>query len=1017
MRMALVVSLLLCAGVRANAQSAGDLQVPTAALTVLELPLDRGLPLAMSRAIRILHSSPHEDMPLPEMLNLEHLLTDLDRLEEELSRAGARGLSLAMAKTNTDRSVLKDALKVVGLKLREQRKAYSVDADTSKDAIALRERLRKAGIETASLPKRFNSGESIVIVPSLTALPLPLAPETWSSVVLERSVSSKTLFGAIIRDRRASLLYCGLQAMTPETLAYLSKNPDLLRHLYRDAAGPVAAFGGSFRIGADGRVAVRGGAEAVDLWEALVDETIARPDRFGRSLFSRDSGRLAYFFDTVARLDEPHRRFALGAWITDRGARLDRFRQLYQAFASVDEAWILADTPFARPSYDPATLLMVVAVTSQGGPAAPSFRKLWARALDGDDIPDASARDMREPEEDGTIDAAWLAEQITGVQAQERRVRIERLAFGQRLFGGSTPAELQDVLVALRGFARFPAAMFALERIGVRDPKVYAATARRARTIERLESPSESLPLLAQLQGGLAVLERLARTGAVGRDALEQLVASLVSIELNNSHYEGRVTQWVRASLLAALPRSERDGSEEDRLIGALADRTGSSESFQWEGETYALDDGRAQRDLKVVRGKQGGNSLDAILAAFGPGYALARESHTIDQIKKLSIELKTAASKLALPRPWPDAPDAVPEAKKVIESVARDLGRITKPQDAGRAAKEVEPMLEFLDYALGETLVGLAYASALGDAAAIIGQAADLSHRHTFGVGEQVGSSDVARRMAWRRPSPGSKAVTGDALTGSLFGIDLALSRKRLRRIASDRLPGPPRLNPNDAMTFVSTVALLNSRSLTSGDLGAIGAALTRGHERVAMAARDSSARDTLASDAWMSDARRQVLAWAADHAPDQMERLFSVSEIFWLGADARPIDVDGLAPWGMSHEPVTGCFCLGFPAPGSWDRLSGRQATNQLPSGIPDVNLRVAGLLSQLKVPAALFPGVMSMAMQDYIDTVPAMYADDWEAISAHAWQITRERVEDYVSALVANGPVRTASSEASR
>ena len=117
------------------------------------------------------------------------------------------------------------------------------------------------------------------------------------------------------------------------------------------------------------------------------------------------------------------------------------------------------------------------------------------------------------------------------------------------------------------------------------------------------------------------------------------------------------------------------------------------------------------------------------------------------------------------------------------------------------------------------------------------------------------------------------------------------------------------------------------------------------------------------------------------------------------------------------MSHEPLTGCFCLRFPGPASWDAWSGREATNQLPSAIPDVNLRVAGLLSDLKVPSALFPGVMSMAMQDYIDTVPAMYAHDWEAISGHAWQITRERVEDYVSALVANGPVRLASSVAPR
>ena len=79
---------------------------------------------------------------------------------------------------------------------------------------------------------------------------------------------------------------------------------------------------------------VPGGAEAIGLWEALVDEQIGKPDRFGRALFSYDSGRLVQFFYSIVRLYEPHRRFALGTWMTDPGVRLDRFRQLYQAFAS-----------------------------------------------------------------------------------------------------------------------------------------------------------------------------------------------------------------------------------------------------------------------------------------------------------------------------------------------------------------------------------------------------------------------------------------------------------------------------------------------------------------------------------------------------------------------------------------------------------------------------------------------------------------------------------------------------------
>src|SRR6185295_17611717 len=104
------------------------------------------------------------------------------------------------------------------------------------------------------------------------------------------------------------------------------------------------------------------------------------------------------------------------------------------------------------------------------------------------------------------------------------------------------------------------------------------------------------------------------------------------------------------------------------------------------------------------------------------------------------------------------------------------------------------------------------------------------------------------------------SRAIAGDAVTGSLFGIDVALAPKRLRRIASNRLPGPPKLNGNDMETFATTVALLNPRQLSGTTLRAIGAAVERGRARVKAAASDASTRDALAASASMSHIRRQL-------------------------------------------------------------------------------------------------------------------------------------------------------------
>jgi hypothetical protein len=234
-------------------------------------------------------------------------------------------------------------------------------------------------------------------------------------------------------------------------------------------------------------------------------------------------------------------------------------------------------------------------------------------------------------------------------------------------------------------------------------------------------------------------------------------------------------------------------------------------------------------------------------------------------------------------------------------------------------------------------------------------------------------------------------------------------MAGKRLHRLTVDRLPGPPRLNSNDERTYVETLALLNPRELIDASRDSIGAALERGRHRLKVAATDPNAVDELAIEARLSDGRRHLTVWSAAHEPEHLERLFSLAELFWLGARSRDDKLEDMRAWGTSQEPLSGCFCLRFPDPGAWDVLAGRDSTRQLPSGVPDINLRVVEVLFELKVPAPLFPGVMGIAVQEYLETVPARYTDDWWAISGHASQLTRERIEDYVSAFIASGPIR--------
>ncbi len=334
----------------------------------------------------------------------------------------------------------------------------------------------------------------------------------------------------------------------------------------------------------------------------------------------------------------------------------------------------------------------------------------------------------------------------------------------------------------------------------------------------------------------------------------------------------------------------------------------------------------------------------------------------------------------------------------------------IRKPADVAKAARIVRPLVDALDYLLGETLVALAYAGSLGDVGRGAAAAVDISHRHLFGFTTVVSAG--RQLVAWRRPTRGSTAA-GDAVTGSVMGVDLALSKTRLRRLASGALAETPRLNSNDRDTMTDTVALLNPRDVDDSRGRQIADAVRRGQARVEDGARDAGRLEALAVEARIEPSRRGLLGWTSRHAASDVLGLFSLAEFFRLGGGA-PSAVHG---WGTSHEALTGCFCVHFPDDATWPLAMGRADTGQAGVRVAELNLRVAMALADLRVPATLFPAVMAFATQDYIDSVPLVHADDWRALAGAGSALSRERVEDYVSAVVASGPVRAVEGAGAR
>src|SRR5439155_3584776 len=165
---------------------------------------------------------------------------------------------------------------------------------------------------------------------------------------------------------------------------------------------------------------------------------------------------------------------------------------------------------FTRPVYDVTLLLARVRVLPTGAPARPVAKLFWQRAFESADLPDDPARRLRNLQEDGVIDAGWLAQNVTTNDPRVRAARFDQLTFGQRVFAATPDEELPDALLAVRGVVRFRMLMLALDRIGVRSPKIYAAALREAEPMTLLDA-QHGFSTLAQFQSAIAIVGRLVR--------------------------------------------------------------------------------------------------------------------------------------------------------------------------------------------------------------------------------------------------------------------------------------------------------------------------------------------------------------------------------------------------------------------------------------------------------------------------------------------------------------------------
>ena len=764
----------------------------------------------------------------------------------------------------------------------------------------------------------------------------PLTADHWRDVL--QLPDRGDLFGGLLSNRAALLVCAGAMNADPSMRAWLERDRGLLRWIVKTAPAAFWVAARGLKIDKD-RIIVPGGADAEPIWEALVEMKVTRPGDFLRALLTRDSGRLAWFYDSIGAMSPQRTAMVFGA--PPFQAQLEEVRGFYAAFRSADSNWKLEEHPFLRGTTDPWIVSTQIAI-KDGIVAGPADQWFWEALFDRSDLTRRMAANLRR-EPTATVTLAWLAQKISGTGARERRDRFEMVRFAQGVFANLDGDHTTEALIALGGYRRYRAVLLTLDRMGITTPRVYSRTVEAARRIDEDLSGRDEQHAVIAFQSALAILERARFTREIDLAAAEKAVLSLVDVidppgdtPAKRERVFPAITHWLTTTLLDALPPLLRPDewttpktAYESRLLQALAGPPSDSKAptLKWEGLDLRVDLFAAEHErLKRIREQIESPGLDAALAA-------------------------------------------------------------------GDAEK------------ISNALLTLIYTPALGDpeGPALLG--ADVAQRHNFGL---VGPAGMRRDfVAWSMP----REQVGDGspwhIEGSLLGLDIALARLGLRRLADNEMPAAPTINLNDQLTFARTVMALNPRDLTDTDRDRIVASIARGHERVAAAGSRLSSVMTLAIEAQLPASIRQTLPWLLTRTPDAAPGLFGLRDLFWLGKPELSREV--LDRWGVYSEILDSRLRTAMPSPASWEDFAGRADGGLLATQAPDLIFRLAQETARLKLSAQLVPALLMYAAQDYWHDVESRFPDDWPSMTRQALALSPSRVEDYVAALAGSGPLR--------
>lgn len=831
--------------------------------------------------------------------------------------------------------------------------------------------------------------------------PSPLPGDCWRAALSLAGASDEQTTVRLLTSREFSLVYYGLMRATPGLRAYLATRPELVAALAASQPGVLAAFPRAVDI-VDERVRLPGDAGLVPFWEALVGAPTADLPAFLLAALGKADGRIAFMLDTLARLDDARRAFALSGSVASPEARLDDLAMLADVFVSTHREWRPAERPFWRVRMDPLVVLAGLEVGADGRLAGTDAREFWTRVLDG---PRPHARPLSSVDDREAATAGWLVRRVISGGDAASQLRLGAVAFTQRLLQRQPGQSPEKVAAAGRAFADVPALTLVLERMAVADPQRFVAAAAVARTLAEEATTLEGETALTTFQASIAILDRAVARRSIAADVAAVLLDEMCRIPgLSEPGGRQALASWVGTRLVPALagggdPARDVEAVVVDALAGVGSVHPDAPFApFELDGEPHRLDLARPERDrLDLVRRRQRSVRLPAALALVRGADAL-RAAGTADEFDRLSGPLIERLGDAMSPRgakastgadEWPlrQARQSL-QASKVMAPGARASFQRRVLSDVTAAA----------GWAVADALRGVAYAASLGDAEGVVTLAPDVSRRHRFGTGRVPGQA----LAAWSLPDEARDDGQVWFVRGALLGLEHALSALALRPV-NPTTDAPARFIYEIARRQLALgVALANPLDATNQQRDEIADAVRRGSAETSALCGEAAQPISEAID----EGTGLQVAWACVNEPGSVVRLLTPDWLVDVGlggrGDAR------LDAWGTVRDVVVTGFKPSWPRPPDRLAVRGRIVDGLFLSTTAGPTIRVAQALAARQLPGALGPALLSAFVADLIREAPVSFEGDAFGFALGAVDASDERFDSYLAALAAGGAI---------